>query len=114
MSSWWRKDVIDFALDQDTARLIDEQKAWVAAEPDNARPYYQLAMLYRLQQRRDEALGLLLHSVALDASLAAAHTALCEMYAAAGEMERARAHAAKAEALGEPGAAEQLRRYGGG
>lgn len=109
--SFWRKDLIEFALDQDTARLIDEQKAWIAAEPNNARPYYQLAMFYRMQLRRDEALGLLLHSIALDDSLAPAHTALAEMYAAANDVERARHHAARAESLGEPGAAEQLRRY---
>ncbi len=109
---FWRKEVIEFALDQDTARLIDEQKAWIAAEPTSARPYYQLAMLYRLQHRRDQALGLLLHAVALAPELAPAHTALSEMYAASGELDRARFHAAQAEALGEPGAAQQLRRYG--
>ena len=111
--SFWRKEVIDFALDQDTARLIDEQKAWIAAEPGNARPYYHLGMLYRTQQRRDEAMGLLLHAVALDDRLAAAHTALAQMYAAADDMERARVHAARAEALGDAATAEQLRRYGG-
>lgn len=111
---FWRKEVIDFALDQDTERLIAEQKAWIAAEPANARPYYHLGMLYRMQNKRDEALGLLLHAVVLDSGLAPAHTALAEMYAAAGEVESARRHATVAEALGEPGAAEQLRRYGVG
>ena len=110
--SFWRKEVIDFALDQDTVRLIGEQKTWIAAEPGNAKPYYHLAMLYRLQNRREDALGLLLHSVSLAPDLAPAHTALSEMYAASGELDRARHHAAQAEALGDPGAAEQLRRYG--
>ncbi len=109
---FWRKELIDFALDQDSARLIDEQKAWIAAEPASARPYYQLALLYRMQHRRDEALGLLLHSAALDASFSPAHTALSEMYATAGDLDRARLHASQAEALGEPAAAERLRRYG--
>jgi thioredoxin-like negative regulator of GroEL len=109
---FWRKELIDFALDHDTARLVDEQKSWIAAEPGNARPYYQLAMLYRMQHRREEALGLLLHSVQLDASLASAHTALSEMYAASGDVDRARHHATLAQSLGEPAAAERLRRYG--
>jgi len=109
---FWRKELIDFALDQDTNCLIAEQKAWIAAEPANAHPYYHLAMLYRMVHRRDEALGLLLHSVSLDDSLAAAHTALSEMYAASGELDRARHHATRAEALGDPAAAEQLRRHG--
>jgi tetratricopeptide (TPR) repeat protein len=108
---FWRKE-IGFALDQDTARLIAEQKAWIAAEPAHARPYYHLAMLYRLQNKHQEALGLLLHAVALDDSLAPAHTALSELYAAAGDLPGARRHAGQAEALGEPGAAEQLRRHG--
>jgi tetratricopeptide (TPR) repeat protein len=113
-AGFWRKELADFALDQDSARLIAEQKAWIAAEPGNPRPYYHLAMFYRMQHKRDEALGLLLHAVGLDEGLAPAHTALSEMYAASGEMDRARHHAQRAEALGEAGAMEQLRRYGVG
>lgn len=108
---FWRKDVIDFALDGDTRRKMDEQKAWIAAEPANALPYYQLALLYRMQHRREEALGLLLHAAALDHALAPAHTALSEMYTASGDLERARVHALRAEALGEPEAADRLRRF---
>lgn len=110
--SFWRREVVEFALDQDTERNIAGQKAWIAAEPLNPRPYYQLAMLLRMQQKRDEAFGLLLHAASLDDSFAPAHTALAEMYAAAGDIERARHHAARAETLGHPAAAEQLRRYG--
>lgn len=109
---FWRKEVIEFALDEDTGRNIAEQKAWIAAEPANARPYYQLAMLLRMQHKRDEALGLLLHAVSLDDAFAPAHTALAEMYAGGGDIERGRHHALRAESLGEPGAAAQLRRYG--
>lgn len=108
----WRKELIDFALDQDTERHIAAQKQWIAAEPANARPYYQLAMLLRMQHKRDEALGLLLHAVALDDALAPAHKALAEMYAASGDTPRAGHHALRAETLGDPGPAEQLRRYG--
>ncbi len=110
--SFWRKELIDFALDQDTSARMDEQKAWIAAEPANARPYYQLAMLYRMIHKRDEALGLLLHAVSLDENLAPAHTALCEIYVAAGDLDRARHHATRAAELGDDGAAAQLRRYG--
>lgn len=110
--SFWRREVIEFALDQDTERNIAEQKAWIAAEPGHPRPYYQLAMLLRMQHKRGEALGLLLHATSLDDSFAPAHSALAEMYAASGDLDRARHHAARAEALGEPAAAAQLRRYG--
>lgn len=108
----WRRDLVEFALDEDTERLIAEQKTWIAAEPDAARPYYHLAQLYRLQQRRDEALALLLHAVSLDASLAPAHIALSQMYAVTGDMEAARRHAACAAKLGDVSAAELLARYG--
>jgi tetratricopeptide (TPR) repeat protein len=107
----WRRDLVDFALDEDTERLIAEQKTWIAAEPGAARPYYHLAQLYRLQQRREEALALLLHAVALDAAFAPTHIALSQMYAVSGDMDAARRHAARAAELGDPGAAELLARY---
>ena len=109
--SFWRKELIDFALDQDTSARMDEQKAWIAAEPAHARPYYQLAMLYRMIHKRDEALGLLLHAVSLDDNLTPAHTALCEMYVASGDLRRARHHATRAAELGDAGAVNQLNRY---
>src|SRR6185295_10716155 len=77
----WRKEVIDFALDQETRAHVDEQLAWIAREPDNPRPYYHLAQLYRMQWKQDEALGLLLQAVHLDGSFAPAHAALSEIYA---------------------------------
>lgn len=111
MGGFWRKELIDFALDQDTERNIAEQKAWIAAEPANPRPYYQLGMLYRMQHRRLDALGLLLHAVSLDGEFLPAHTALAEMYASDGDVESAHRHAARAESLGAPAAAEMLRRH---
>ena len=77
----WRKDVIDFALDHETRNHVDEQMAWIAREPANPRPYYHLAQLYRMQWKQDEALGLLLQAIHLDAGFAAAHVALAEIYA---------------------------------
>ncbi|MCC6539544.1 MAG: hypothetical protein IT162_18480 [Bryobacterales bacterium] len=109
----WRRDLVDFALDEDTERLIAGQKAWIAAEPGAARPYYHLAQLYRLQQRREEALALLLHAVSLDGALAPAHLALSQMYAVAGDLAAARRHAARAAELGDASALEMLQRYGG-
>ena len=37
--SFWRKQVIQPALDHETRKHIDEQRAWIAREPGNARPY---------------------------------------------------------------------------
>ena len=110
--SFWRKEVIGFALDQETLRHIDEQRAWIAREPENAAPYHNLAQLYRMQGRQDEALGLLLESVRLDTQSAPAHRALAEIYAVRGDLRAAWSHARQAERHGDGRAVELLQRYG--
>ena len=107
----WR-EVADWALDDQTRREVDQQRRWVEAEPGNPRPYYQLAQLYRTQGRRDEALGPLLEAVRLEAAFTAAHVALAEMYAVAGDAAAARRHAELAAASGDTRAQEMLARYG--
>jgi hypothetical protein len=37
--SFWRDEVIDFALDHETRLHMDEQREWIAREPSNAKPY---------------------------------------------------------------------------
>ena len=37
--SFWRKEVIQPALDRETRKHMEEQLAWIAREPANARPY---------------------------------------------------------------------------
>ena len=111
MSSF-RKDLIDFALDQQTERAIQEQLALLAAEPSNPRAYYQLALLYRMQWKPDEALALLLEAVRLDPGFAAAHVALAEIYAVQNDPAAARHHAELAAAHGDPQARDMLERYG--
>ena len=110
--SFWRKDVIDFALDHETRRHIEEQRAWIAREPQNAVPYRNLAQLYRIQGRQDESLGLLLEAVRLAPEFADAHVALAETYAVRGDMPAAWCHARVAEQNGESRAVEMLKRYG--
>jgi thioredoxin-like negative regulator of GroEL len=110
--SFWRKEVIDFALDQETLRHIQEQRAWIAREPQNAAPYRNLAQLYRLQGRQDEALGLLLEAVRLDSESAQAHAALTEIYAIRGDIRAAWSHARAAERNGDRRAVEMLKRHG--
>lgn len=110
--SFWRKEVIDFALDQETAAHVREQKEWIAREPRNPQPWYNLARLYRMRGKRDEALALLLEAVRLDDGFADAHVALAEIYAVNGDYNAARNHARKAGEHGNPGGIELLRRYG--
>lgn len=109
--SFWRKEVIDFALDQETLRHIEEQRAFIANDPANFRGYYNLAQLYRIQGRQDEALGLLLESARLDPSFAEAHVALAEIYAVRADMPAAWRHARQAESCGNSCAVEMLTRH---
>ena len=109
--SFWRKEVIDYALDQETRTQMDEQRAWIAREPANAQPYYHLAQLYRVAYKQDEALGLLLEAIRLDGSFAAAHAALAEVYVMRDDHPAAWRHARLAEEHGDPRALELLTRY---
>ena len=108
----WRKEVIDFALDHETQAHIDQQMAWIAREPGNPRPYYHLAQLYRMQWKPDEALGLLLEAVRLDAGFAEAHVALAEIYAVRQDYVAAWRHARAAERNGDPAGVDLLTRHG--
>ena len=110
--SFWRDDVIQPALDSETHGQMAEQVEWIAREPGNARPYYHLAQFYRMEGRQEEALGLLLEAVRLDATLAGAHSSLAEVYAVRGDYASAWRHARAAEQNGEGRAVEMLTRHG--
>ncbi|MGA3076898.1 MAG: tetratricopeptide repeat protein [Bryobacteraceae bacterium] len=109
--SFWRKEVVDFALDRETAAHIREQKEWISREPHNPRPWYNLGQLYRIEQKQDEALALLLEAVRLDGAYADAHVALTEIYAVCADYPAAQRHALKAAEHGNPRGVEMLRRH---
>jgi tetratricopeptide (TPR) repeat protein len=109
--SFWRKEVVEVALSDETHRQMTEQRAWIEREPANPRPYFHLAQFYRMEGRQVEGLGLLLEAVRLDAQFAPAHAALAEIYAVRGDYPAAWRHARAAEDHGDPHAAEMLRRY---
>lgn len=110
--TFWRREVIEPALDEDTERQIAAQKDWIASEPSNPRPYWQLATLLRMQNKRDLALGLLLHAVHLDNEFGPAHATLAEVYAVTGDSRAAWRHARQAEKAGLVEAVEMLGRHG--
>ena len=109
--SFWRDELVDFALDHETRLHMEEQLAWIAREPANAKPYFHLAQFYRMNQKPDKALGLLLESVRLDDTFAEAHAALAEMYVVHGDSAAAWRHARAAEKNGVARAVELLVRY---
>lgn len=109
--SFFRREVVDFALDQETLKLAQEQRDWIAREPANPRPYYQLALVYRMQYNQDFALGLLLEAVRLDAGFAQAHVALTEIYAVRVDYAAAWRHARAASQYGSQEGVALLRRH---
>ena len=109
--SFWRKEVIDFALDHETLLHVEEQRAAIARDPACPQPYHNLAQLYRIQGRQDEALGLLLEAVRLDPQYADAHVALAEIYAVRSDNAAAWRHARAGQGGGNPRAVELLMRH---
>jgi hypothetical protein len=108
----WRRDVIEFALDQETVQQMQEQVDWISREPQNPKPYYHLAQFYRMQWKPDEALGLLLEAVHLDPAYAEAHDALTEVYAVRADDAAAWRHARAAQAAGSSHGVDLLSRHG--
>ena len=108
--SFWRDEVVEFALDQETRQAIEEQKAWVAREPQNPKAYYGLAQLYRICRKNDEARVLLQESLRYDPDFAPAHVSLCEMFAISGNYPAAWRHARAAESAGDASGVDLLQR----
>jgi cytochrome c-type biogenesis protein CcmH/NrfG len=110
--SFWRKEVVEFALSHETRRQMEGLREWIRREPANPRPYCHLAQFYRMENRTEQALGLLLEAVRLDATFADAHAALTEIYAIRFDYAAAWRHARLAEQNGSSRGVELLRRYG--
>lgn len=109
---FWRNEVIDFALDQETRRHMDEQRQWISRDPSNPAPYFHLAQLYRMQWKQDEALALLLEAVRLDETFADARVALAEICAVRGDYAEAWRHAREAQSHGDSRGVNLLERHG--
>jgi|SRR6185437_2459679 len=109
--SFWRDEVIDFALDHETQLHMREQMEWIAREPRNPKPYHALAQFYRMGGKTDEARVLLLEALKYDAAYGPAHASLCEMYAISGDYPAAWKHARAAESAGDPAGVTLLQRY---
>jgi len=110
MSVW--NELVNHALDHETLQHEQEQLAWIAREPGNPQPYYNLAQLRRMQWKEDDGLALLLEAVRLSPEFAEGHAALTEIYAVRGDYSAAWRHARAAERNGAPDGVELLRRHG--
>lgn len=111
MSGFFRKHLIDSALDHETEQHIAEQKAAIEASPGWASGYLNLGLLYQMQYKQDLALEYFLKALALDPHMADAHVAAGQVYAVRGEYGKAWEHAHVAAAAGNRRLLDLLHRY---
>ncbi len=108
---FWRKEVIQPALNRDVEAAAAEQESILAKDPNNAHAYFALGTLSQFRGEIEQALQHFQKSIALDPSNAAPHLSLGRIYAVRGEYEQAWKHARAAEALGARDLVEMLERY---
>ncbi len=113
MSDFFRKELVEFALDYETERHIAEQKAALEANPAWARGYLNLGLLYQTQLKQNLALEYFLRALSLDPKLADAHVAAGQVYAVRGDYAKAWEHGRAAAACGNRRLLDLLERYKG-
>jgi len=109
--NFWRKEVIQPALNSDVEDAVAEQQAILATDPNNAKAYFALGTLLHFQGATEQAIQYFQRSIELDSGNAAPHLSLGRLYAVRGEYQLAWKHARTAEALGSPDLVQMLERY---
>ena len=108
---FWRKQVIQPALNNDVEEAVAEQQSILAKDPNNAKAYFALGTLSHFQGEIEQAMQYFQKSIELDPADAAPHLSLGRLYAVRGEYKLAWKHARAAEALGARDLVEMLERY---
>jgi tetratricopeptide (TPR) repeat protein len=108
---FWRKQVIQPALNNDVDEAVAEQKSILAKNPQNAKAYFALGTLSHFQGEIEQAMRYFQKSIELDPNDAAPHLSLGRLYAVRGEYELAWNHARAAEHLGACDLVGMLERY---
>ncbi len=109
--SFWRKEVIQPALNHGIEAAIAEQQAILASDPNNAGALFALGTLAQFKGQTDTAIGHFLKAIEADSAYAAPHVSLGRIYAVQGNYDLAWEHAREAEQLGNPELVELLHRY---
>jgi len=107
----WVRGLVEFALDHDVNREIENQRQAIEDNPDSAVRHFNLAVLYYSQRRVDEAIAEYEASIKCDPTLARAYRKLGEVYVNIGDYERARVYAQEAAALGDRALLAMFERY---
>lgn len=109
--SFWRKQVIQPALDREVEEAIAEQQAILEQEPSSAPAHFALGTLRHFCGQRDAAIRHFERAIELDPAYAAPHASLGRIHAVEGRYEEAWIHAREAARLGDRSLLEQLERY---
>ncbi|MCZ6491980.1 MAG: tetratricopeptide repeat protein [Acidobacteria bacterium] len=110
---FFRKEVIEPALDEETERHILEQQAAIEADTVAAKPHHNLGALYRLQGKTAQAEEEFRKALSLDPTSAESHIALGQMCVVREDYQAAWLHAKEAAKLGDPQLLKLLERYPG-
>ncbi len=113
LKGFFRKEVIEPALDEETERLIREQQMAIEANPAAAKPHHNLGALYRLQGKTAQAEEQFRKALSLDPSSAESHVALGQMRVVREDYQSAWVHAKAAAKLGDTHLLKLLERYPG-
>jgi len=108
---FWRREVIQPALDQDVERALAEQQAILQRNSRSAGAHFALGTLTYFRGNRKAALDHFYQAIELDPAYAAPHISLGRALAVEGRYEEAWSHAREAGRLGDPSLLEQLRRH---
>jgi superkiller protein 3 len=105
------RGLTEFALNHDVDAEIETQKRILLENPNNAKAYFNLGILYYFQGKVDDAIDLYKKAIEIDSNLSNAHKNLGEIYVAREQYDLAWKHAKAADMLGNTKLIETLRRY---
>lgn len=107
----WLRKLVEFALDEDVNKEIEQQKLLLKENPRAAKAHFDLGVLYYSQRRVPESISEFELAIACDPAFACAHRKLGEVYINTGDYKRAGECALKAAELGDRALLEMFERY---
>jgi tetratricopeptide (TPR) repeat protein len=105
------RNLTEFSLNYDVDSEVETQKRFLRENPNSAKPYYNLGLLYYFQGKAEAAIDSYKQALKIDQRLADAHKNLGEIYAVREQYDLAWNHAKAAEKLGNTKLIEMLKRY---
>ncbi len=105
------RDLTEFSLNYDVDAEVEFQESFLHENPNSAKTYYNLGVLYYFQGKAETAIDSYKKALEIDPNLSDAHKSLGEIYAVREQYDLAWSHAKDAEKLGDKRLIQMLRRY---